>query len=231
MTAYILTGLILTVVVESKAYNATNNTTKNLPFEALQRLLDGTSKLYIHVEDEKGIIDAITFAKAENVKQIVIVGGLEATETIDLLKKHNIPVLVQRVHSRPHNDDDDYDQAYKLATTLTNAGVLVGLENAGDMERMNTRNLPFLAGTCVAHGLTKAQALSLITLNTAKILGVDNKVGSLEVGKDATFFISEGDALDMRTNKISKAYIQGRDVSLETHQTKLYKRYSEKYKK
>ena len=98
------------------------------------------------------------------------------------------------------------------------------------MERMNTRNLPFLAGTTVAYGLTKEQALSLITFNTAKILGVDDTVGSLEVGKDATLFISEGDALDMRTNKLTKAFIQGRDISLETHQTELAKRYSEKYK-
>jgi len=94
---------------------------------------------------------------------------------------------------------------------------------------MNTRNLPFLAGTTVAYGLSKAQALSLITLNTAKILGVDDKVGSLEVGKDATLFISQGDALDMRTNKLDQAFIQGRNISLETHQTELYKRYSKKY--
>ena len=120
--------------------------------------------------------------------------------------------------------------SYKLATILSDAGILVGLNTSGDMERMNTRNLPFYAGTCVAYGLDKEKAVQLITLNTAIILGIDTITGSLEVGKDATLFISEGDALDMRTNKLSHAFIQGRTISLETHQTKLYNRYTEKYK-
>ncbi|MEM5540818.1 amidohydrolase family protein [Olleya sp. AS48] len=215
---------------QSKAYNANKTSPKDLPFEALEGLMDGSKKLFVHVDNEKGITDAINFAKAENIKHLVIVGGYEANNVVDLLKQNNIPVLVQRTHSRPNGDDHDYDLPYKLASQLVNAGILVGLENAGDMERMNTRNLPFLAGTTVAYGLSKAQALSLITLNTAKILGVDDKVGSLEVGKDATLFISQGDALDMRTNKLDQAFIQGRNISLETHQTELYKRYSEKYK-
>ena len=214
---------------QSKAYNANKTSPKDLPFEALEGLMDGSKKLFVHVDNEKGITDAINFAKAENIKHLVIVGGYEANNVVDLLKENNIPVLLQRIHSRPNGDDHDYDLPYKLATQLVKAGILVGLENAGDMERMNTRNLPFLAGTTVAYGLTKAQALSLITLNTAKILGVDDKVGSLEVGKDATLFISHGDALDMRTNKLDQAFIQGRNISLETHQTELYKRYSKKY--
>ena len=214
---------------QSKAYNANKTSPKDLPFDALEGLMDGSKKLFVHVDNEKGITDAINFAKAENIKHLVIVGGYEANNVVDLLKENNIPVLLQRIHSRPNGDDHDYDLPYKLATQLVKAGILVGLENAGDMERMNTRNLPFLAGTTVAYGLSKAQALSLITLNTAKILGVDDKVGSLEVGKDATLFISQGDALDMRTNKLDQAFIQGRNISLETHQTELYKRYSKKY--
>ena len=94
---------------------------------------------------------------------------------------------------------------------------------------MQIRNLPFYAGTCAAYGLDKEEALKLITSNTAKILGRDDKVGTLEVGKYATLFISEGDALDMRTNLLTHAFIQGREISLESHQTKLWKRYSEKY--
>ncbi len=215
---------------QNNAYQTSDKNPKNLPFEALNGLTDGAKTLYVHVDKEKGITDAINFAKAQNIKNMVIVGGYEANKVTDLLKENNIPVLLQRVHSLPNNTDDDYDLPFKLATELVNAGVLVGLENAGDMERMNTRNLPFLAGTTVAYGLTKEQALSLITYNSAKILGVENTVGSLEVGKDATLFISEGDALDMRTDKLTKAFIQGRDISLETHQTELAKRYSEKYK-
>lgn len=214
---------------ESIAYNTGVKSPRHLPFEALQGLVDGSKKLYIHVSNEKGITDAIQFSKENKIKNVVIVGGYEANLVTELLKQNNIPVLLQRVHSRPNSDDEDYDLPFKLANELVKAGILVGLENAGDMERMNTRNLPFLAGTCAAYGLTKEEALSLITLNTAKILGISDQVGSLEVGKDATFFISEGDALDMRTNKLIKAYIQGRDISLESHQTELYKRYSKKY--
>jgi imidazolonepropionase-like amidohydrolase len=107
---------------------------------------------------------------------------------------------------------------------------VVSLGMEGQMERMNTRNLPFYAGTLAAHGLDKEVALKLLTSNTAKILGIDDFVGTLEVGKDATLFISDGDALDMRTNILSDAFIQGRKISLETHQTKLWKRYSKKYK-
>src|SRR5690606_22989210 len=115
----------------------------------------------------------------------------------------------------------------KMAKLLHDQGVLVALENSGDMERMNARNLPFFAGTAVAHGMEKEEALKLITLNAAKILGIDDFTGTLEVGKDATLFISEGDALDMRTNKVTKAYIQGRDLSLGSYQANLAKKYQE----
>ena len=100
----------------------------------------------------------------------------------------------------------------------------------GQMERMNTRNLPFYAGTYAAYGVDKEEALKMITFNTAKILGIDHMVGTLEVGKEATLFLSEGDALDMRGNILTDAFIQGRKISLETHQTKLWRRYSNKYK-
>ena len=93
------------------------------------------------------------------------------------------------------------------------------------------RNLPFYAGHSAQYGIDKEDALQLITLNTAKILGIADRYGSLEAGKSATLFVSEGDALDMRGNQLTQAFIDGRGISLETHQTKLWKRYSEKYAK
>ena len=217
-------------MTNSKAYNKGDKSKINLPFESMNGLFNGAKKLFVHVDDEKGIIDAVNFSKENNIKNMVIVGGREAYKVTDVLKENNIPVLLMRVHSRPNSDDDDYDLPYKAAKLLIEKGVLVALEASGDMERMNSRNLPFYAGTTVAHGLTKEQALQLITLNPAKILGIDDNYGSLAQGKSATLFISEGDALDMRTNIITHAFIDGRDVSLETHQTELWKRYSEKYK-
>jgi imidazolonepropionase-like amidohydrolase len=94
---------------------------------------------------------------------------------------------------------------------------------------MGSRNLPFQAGTAAAYGLSKEDALSSITLNTAKILGIDKTVGSLEVGKDATLFISTGDALDMLGNNVEAAYIDGFPVDLDTHQKASYRKYMKKY--
>ena len=221
---------IATFFTNSKAYLNGKKETINLQFGAKQGLFDGAKKLYVHVDDEKGITDAITFATTNGVKSMVIVGGYETYKVTDLLKKHNIPVLAQRTHKTPDREDDDYDFPYKLAKLLMDAGVLVGLENSGQMERANARNLPFQAGTVAAHGLDKEDALKLITSNTAKILGIDKQLGTLETGKDATLFISEGDALDMRTNILTHAFINGRAVSLESHQTKLWQRYSKKLK-
>lgn len=201
----------------------------NIEFEALQGVFEGMQRLYIHADFKKAIVDALVFIDQQDIKLPVLVGASETYKVIDQIKKAEVPVLLERTHSLPHHDDDDYDQPYKQAKTLTDAGILVGLQNSGDMERANTRNLPFQAGTVVAHGMDREKALSLITLNNAKIIGVDNRLGTLEKGKDATLFISEGDALDMRTNQIEKAFIQGRDISLNTHQTELWKRYSQKY--
>jgi len=214
---------------QSKTYALATSKKKNIPYEAMQGLFNGNQKLYIHVRREQEIIDAVNMATELGISKIVLVGANEAYKTSNLLKKHNISVLLKRVHSLPGSEDDDYDLPYKTATILVKNGVLTALEGSGQMERMNNRNLPFYAGTTTGYGLNMEEALQLITLNPAKILGIDDKYGSLEVGKSATLFISEGNALDMRTNIISKAYIDGRDISLETHQTKLYKRYMNKY--
>jgi imidazolonepropionase-like amidohydrolase len=214
---------------EAKAYNSGNKTKKHLPFEAMADLFTGIKHLYINADDAKSITDAVNFAKAQGINKMTIVGGYQASDVADLLKQNKVSVMLKRVHSLPELEDDDYDYTFKQAKQLVDAGVLVSLETSGQMERMNSRNLPFYAGTTVAHGLNKEQALQLITLNPAKIMGIDDMYGSLQVGKSATLFISEGDALDMRTNKLTHAFIDGRNISLETHQTELWKRYSEKY--
>lgn len=213
----------------SKAYLASTTKERNLIYESMKGLIDGSQTLFIHADKEKQIIDAIQLAKDNNIKKMVIVGGFEAYKSADLLLKNNIGVLLKRVHDMPELEDQDVDLPYKMAKILIDKGIVVGLENSGSMERMQTRNLPFLAGTCAAYGLNKEQALQLITSNTAKLLGIDGFCGSIEVGKDATLFISEGDALDMRTNKLTNSFIQGRMINLESHQTRLNTIYKEKY--
>ena len=213
----------------AKAYLAGARQKINLPFGAMETVFSGEKRVYIHADGEREIIDIINFKKEQGLENLVLVGGYNAFQVAGQLKENNIPVLVGRAHSSPNADDDDYDLPYKMAKLLNDAGVLVALESSGDMERMNTRNLPFYAGTAVAHGMEKEEAVKMITQNAAIILGIEDTAGTLEVGKDATLFISEGDALDMRTNLLTKAYIQGRDVSLESRQTELAKRYQEKY--
>jgi imidazolonepropionase-like amidohydrolase len=214
---------------KSKAYHQKTTTEINTVFEAMNSVFQGNKKVFIHVDSEKGILDALDFKREFSLENLVIVGGSESHKVAVQIKSAEVPVLLQRVHKIPQFEGDDYDLPYKLPKLLHENGILVGLESSGQMERMNTRNLPFYAGTAVAYGLDKKEALKMITLNTAKILGIDDFAGSLEVGKDATLFISEGDALDMMSNKITHAFIQGREISLETHQTELYKRYSKKY--
>jgi len=216
--------------VNAKLYSNSLKENKNLPFEALEGLFNGDKKIFIHVDGQKEISDAILMFKSVGINNLVIVNGAGSENITDILVKNNIGVILQRPHRNPNSEDDAYDYTYTIAKVLTDKGVTVSIGMKGQMERMNARNLPFYAGTFAAHGLNREVALQLITFNAAKILGIDKTVGTLEIGKDATLFISEGDALDMRNNQLTKAFIQGRDISLETHQTKLWKRYSKKYK-
>ena len=216
---------------KAKLYLAGDQKEKNLPYAAMKGLFDGSQRFYIHVSGQREITDAVNMFKELGVQKMVVVHGNQAHKVADLLVKNNIPVIIDRAHRVPNNEDDDYDLPFRNAKMLVDKGITVAIGMEGQMERMNTRNLPFYAGTYAAYGLGKEQAIQLITGNAAKILGVDDVVGTLEVGKDATLFISEGDALDMRTNIINDAWIQGRKISLETHQTKLWKRYDTKINK
>jgi len=214
---------------ESVAYLNSNNEIINLAFESMNGLFDNSQTLFIHVDDEKGIIDAVNFSKNFNIKNTVIIGGYQAHLISDFLARNNVAVLIQHTHSLPNFEDEDYNSTYINPKKLINAGVLVGI-HTGEASNFQTRNLPFYAGQVAAQGVDKEIALQLITSNTAKILKIDKTLGTLEVGKNANLFVSKGDALDMKSNQLTSAYISGRKISLETHQTKLWKRYSKKYK-
>ncbi|MGD1980865.1 MAG: amidohydrolase family protein [Flavobacteriaceae bacterium] len=221
-------GKIVTFFESAKVYDSEKNTL-HLPYQAMKGLFSGEKTLYLHAEDEKQLVDGISTLKKVGVAKIVLVGGNEAPQQLNYLKENNIPVIVSRPHRLPDNEDHHPKAAFQLAAQLVDAGLLVSIDVSGRMERMYTRNLPFYAGSFAAYGMDEEVALQLITLNPAKILGVDAALGSLTVGKHATLFLSEGDALDMRTNIIHHAFIQGREISLETHQTELWKRYSNKF--
>lgn len=213
----------------TKAYISEQPEVPNQSLEALIGTLDGSKKVFVYADGVREIMDAVSELKQHGVSEIVLVGGYQADQIIPFLKRHDIPVLLDRVHSLPRQQDDDYDKPFRLPAILSNAGLTVGLNARGSMERMSTRNLPFYAGHAAGFGLTSEQALQLVTSNTANILGIGKRYGTLEIGKSATLFVSRGDALDMSTNQLTHAFIDGRSISLETHQTELYQRYSQKY--
>lgn len=215
---------------KAKAYvNERFPKTKDLKLEAMRRIFNGDQRLYIHADFAPEMNDIIDFARHFEIKFPVIVGGYDAAIIAERLKENKFSVVINRIHSLPEFDEDYTFQYFELPFRLKEAGVLFCLSTTGDMEAMNTRNLPFQAGTARAYGLTSEEALATITLNAAKIMGIDDKVGSLEVGKDATLFVSTGDALDMRTNNVSLAFIKGNIVDLDNSQKELYRKYCKKY--
>ncbi len=212
---------------DAKSYSQLANKERNLKLEAMLGLFDGSKALMIHTNNPNDIIDAVKTAQSKGVKRIVLVSGTGSLAVKEFLADNKIPVVIQRVHLLPDREDMDIDLPYRLPVELTNAGVKVALSHTGMLAL--ARNLPFYAGTAVAYGLDKEEALKLITINPAEILGVGDKVGSLVEGKEATLFVSEGDALDFRTNKLTHAFIQGKEVTLDNKQEALFERYSKKY--
>lgn len=211
---------------EAKAYNQEEkHTATNLKFEAVSRLFTHQEKLFIHCNLVKEILLAIDFAKEFGI-DVVIAGGGDSWMVADLLKQHNIAVVLNQPHSLPVMQDDDVDQPYKTAAQLQKAGVLFCISNEGFWQQ---RNLPFDAGTASTYGLTKEEALSAVTLSTARILGIDKTTGSLEAGKDANITVSTGDILDMKSSIITQAFIQGREIDLNNKHKQLYERYKHKY--
>lgn len=207
------------------AKNGLTENQKDIRFEAMRAVFEENLPVLFDAGEEKQIRAVVQFAQKFNLKA-VIVGGNDALKCSDLLREANIPVILQKVHSVPRRDEDGYDAPYTLPAQLAAAGVKFALSDGGSWQQ---RNLPFEAGTAIAFGLNENDALRALTLTPAEILGVAGKVGSLEVGKDATLFVSKGNALDGMTNSLDFAFVQGRSVSLSSKQTKLAKKYRTRY--
>ncbi len=214
-----------TFFVQAKMYSENTPAVSNSRLAAMKGLFNGTQKLFITANAQKDIVAAVNFAKKHKITP-VIVGGDEADLLTGFLKSNNVPVVVKQPHALPSSADDDVNKPYKNAAVLNNAGVTVVLSIDGFWQQ---RNLPFMAGTAAAWGMSKEDALKTITLNAAKVMGIDKTTGSLALGKDATFFISGGDALDMIGNKVEEAFIQGRSINLDNLHKQLDKKFSDKY--
>ncbi len=211
---------------EAKGYAEVTHEKANLRFEAMRDLFTGKKNLYVNVDRVKEIQHAISFA-VEFGLRLVISGGEESWMIADELAGKKIPVVLGKTHELPGHDDADVDQQYKTPYLLQKAGVLFCLSIPGGF--WQERNLPFNAGSAAAYGLTKEQALAAITSNTAKILGVDAQIGTLEKGKSASLIVSAGDVLDMKTSNIEYAFIDGRQIDLNNKQKELNQKFSKKY--
>lgn len=224
---------------EAKAYSLTSvstpaaalgadsklTTDQNLKFESMRGLFNGTKSLYVHCDYVKEMVSAISMADKFGIR-LVIVGGGDAYRITDLLKSKNVAIVLGRTHSLPPREDDDVDLQYKLPAILSKAGINYTISMDGSWQG---RNLAFNAGTSAAYGLTKEEALMSITLNAAKILDISTTTGSLETGKDATLIISSGDVLDMKSNHVESAFINGREISVDNFQKQLNQTYKTKY--
>ena len=216
-------------LIDSRAYYDLKDKVDgiNLKLESMIDVFSGKKKVYIHANTREQIIESVQAFKRHGINNLVIVGANDAYYAIDFLKENNLPVLLNNLHRVPSRNHEDVDLPYKLPYLLHKEGILVGLTASGSLH--SQRNLPFLAGTAAGYGLSKSDALKMITYNNAKILGIDNITGSLEVGKDANIIVSEGDILDMRSSKIEMAFIKGKKINLNGKQQILYDRFKRKY--
>lgn len=214
----------------AKAWSNARTADPSIPLDirhaALVPALRGEVPVFVLANTVEQIESAVRWGLGRKLR-IVIVGGHEARGCTDLLKQHQVPVIIDGVHRLPRRDDAAYDEAFTLPRDLQAAGVKFCIGTGNDYS--NDRNLPYHAATAAAYGLAPQDAFAAITKSAAEVLGVGEQLGSLKAGKDATLFVSDGHPFEL-TSKIEMAFIQGRKIDLRTKQTELAKKYRERYR-
>ncbi|MCC6671003.1 MAG: amidohydrolase family protein [Planctomycetes bacterium] len=215
----------------AQAYLAARAADPRLPVdvrkEAYGPTLRGAKPLFVRAQEVEQIQSAVAFAVRRGFR-LVLVGARDAGRCLDLLRRHEVAVILEGTHVMPPRRDADYDEIFRLPAALEAAGIRWCL--ASGEEFYNERNLPYQAATAVAFGLSKEAALRAVTLSAAELLGVADRLGSLEAGKDATLIVTNGDPLEYAT-RIEHAWIAGRKLDLRNKQTELARRYRERYRK
>ena len=199
----------------------------DLRWEAMLPVLRGEVPVFMHASEVRQIESAVEWANRQNVK-MVIVGGYDAWRVADLLKKYEIPVIYETVNSLPRRRWEDFDTPFTGPAKLHEAGVQYCI-SMGTGGASNHRNTPYEASKAASYGLPKNEALKSVTLYAAEILGIADKVGSLEKGKDATLMITDGDPLEI-TTQVEQVYIQGKKIDMSDRHKVLYDKYKEKYR-
>lgn len=196
---------------------------RDLALEALVPVVRGEMPVIIHAEWERDIRAALEFAREENL-EMILAGGADVQRVIEPIRSAGIPVILGEIWKEPLREDDPYDQIYTNAAALHAAGIPFALQTE---DSHNVRNLPYQAAACAAFGLPKQAALEAITINPARIFGVDDRLGSLEAGKAATLILTDGDPLDLRTN-ILAVFIDGEEIAMESYHTLQAEKFEER---
>lgn len=220
-------------VAEAKAYHKAKQAFMNgnaprvendTRLEAMSAIISGDQPVVVEADEMREIQDAITWADEEDF-EIIIMGGRDAHYISDFLAEKDVPVIVTEVLDSPGRDWEAYDGQYTLPAKLRDAGITFAI--AGSSSAPYTFRLANQAGASVAFGLTFEEAFRAVSLSPAQILGIDDRVGSLETGKDATLLITTGNPVEY-SSQIEQAYIQGRKIDMTDAHRALYEKYRQK---
>lgn len=198
----------------------------DIRWEAMIPVLQKKTPVWVYADELAQLQAAVSWAEQEGVN-IVIVGGADSWRVTDQLKAKNVPVVITDVLNSPNRRFEDYDLVYSTPGKLRAAGIRFCI--AGSKDPSFSRNLGHNAAAASAFGLSKEDALKAVTLWSAEILGIGEKVGSLEKGKDATLIIADGDPLEFSTT-VEQVYIQGKRMDMRDKHKQLYGKYQEKYR-
>ena len=214
---------------EARAYalareKSPSATLMNPAWEGMMPLIRGEVPLMIHADQEQQLRAALAWATNRKFK-IVFSGARDAWRLADALATNQIPVIYSSTFDQPSRDTDSYDVHFRAPSVLQRAGVKVLFaEGLGSMDTANTRNVPYAAAQAVAFGLPEDEAVKGLTLYPAQVLGVADKLGSLEAGKEASIIVCTGSILDIRQN-VTRMWISGSEVPLDSRHTRLYDKY------
>jgi imidazolonepropionase-like amidohydrolase len=219
------------LLMQARLYDALTKKEPKTPFDArlaaMSKLTSGDAPMFAHADGLQAIEEAVAFAQREKLK-LVIVGGYDAPRCSALLKMYKVPVIVSGTQRNPRRRQADYDEPFRVPAELAKAGVKFCIAGNERFSASLIQNLADHAGTAAAHGLSVVDALRSITLYPAEILGVAARTGSLEVGKDATLLVTDGDILEVTTH-VEQAWLEGRPVDLNNRHKRLWNKYKQRY--
>lgn len=196
--------------------------------EAMRAVLEGKQRLYIHAVELKQIREVLDFTRERGLK-FTLVGGQDAWRVAEELKAREVSLILHGPYDLPLRRHEGFDTTYANAARLRAAGVRFAIASDGSgFSATLERNLPYAAAQAVSYGLPWEEGLRAITLAPAELLGVADRLGSLEPGKDASFVVTDGDPLDVRS-RVLAAYLNGEPVDLTSKHTRLRDKYQGKY--